>query len=823
MKTIVLGNRTSEPTSLELENRALARSFGRDGMVLLENDGTLPIKKGPIALYGAGARMTVKGGRGSGEVRNRYSVSIEEGLINKGYEITTTEWLDEYDKFYGDTYEAYRLDMEERVKGLTDFHAIQKAMIPFTYPTGMKVENKHLTLCDTALYVIARQAGEGSDRENKEGDYQLSSVEKDNLEFISKHYKNFVVVINVGGLIDLSFLDSIHVSAIVFYGQAGEEGGNAFADLISGDYPFNGKLTLSWPKKYSDVPSSDVFSSYSYDKYDQDYIEGEYVGYRYYDAFGVEPLYPFGYGLSYTSFSIEYLGLKINGENISVNVKVTNTGEKEGKEVAQLYAELPNASYKRLVAFEKTKLLEEGESEVLSLTFTLKDIASYSEEKASWVLEEGEYILNLGSSSRDTSSVTRLTLSEEKTLEKCKNICPLEKEIEALVAPRKEGVVDSSLPSFSLDNVIINTVTHSYEEPKVEVEPLISEMSDEEIITLCLGASVNPKVLEVCAMGSSGNTTGELYEKYGIPNIVLSDGPSGLNLSPSIVILPDGRVKAARNKENEESYKRYFFGANRKALLYKMADPKDGTMSYQYATAWPSPLMLSQCFDRSVMERMGDAVGLEMEAFGVTIWLTPALNIVRNPLGGRTFEYLSEDPLLSGELAKCVVKGVQKHSGKGVSVKHYAANSSENFRNWSSSNMSEKVLREIYLRGFEIVVKDSKPLTVMASYNKVNGLHVVNNYDFLVSVLRNEWGFDGLVMSDWDSMKADKTNPELPLTGDVKKTFKAGLDLVCPGRDDQHLALLNGLKKGEVDRADLERAGERVIKLIRKNSVIASN
>lgn len=455
MKTIVLGNRTSEPTSLELENRALARSFGRDGMVLLENDGTLPIKKGPIALYGAGARMTVKGGRGSGEVRNRYSVSIEEGLINKGYEITTTEWLDEYDKFYGDTYEAYRLDMEERVKGLTDFHAIQKAMIPFTYPTGMKVENKHLTLCDTALYVIARQAGEGSDRENKEGDYQLSSVEKDNLEFISKHYKNFVVVINVGGLIDLSFLKTIHVSSVVFYGQAGEEGGNAFADLISGDYPFNGKLTLTWPQKYSDVPSSDVFSSYSYDKYEQDYIEGEYVGYRYFDAFRKEVLYPFGYGLSYTSFSIEYLGLKINGENISVNVKVTNTGDKEGKEVAQLYAELPSSSYKRLVAFEKTKLLKGGESEVLSLSFTLKDIASYSEEKASWVLEEGEYILNLGSSSRDTSSVTRLTLSEEKTLEKCKNICPLEKEIEALVAPRKEGVVDSSLPSFSLDNVII--------------------------------------------------------------------------------------------------------------------------------------------------------------------------------------------------------------------------------------------------------------------------------------------------------------------------------------------------------------------------------
>ena len=245
-------------------------------------------------------------------------------------------------------------------------------------------------------------------------------------------------------------------------------------------------------------------------------------------------------------------------------------------------------------------------------------------------------------------------------------------------------------------------------------------------------------------------------------------------------------------------------------------------MFYQYATAWPCSELLAQSFDTELLERVGDGVGKEMEAYGVTIWLAPGMNIHRNPLCGRTFEYYSEDPLVSGKMAASIVKGVQKHPGKGMSVKHFVGNNCELNRNWSSSNMSEKTLREIYLRGFEIAVKEAEPLTVMASYNKINGTYVVNNYDLCAKVLRNEWGFEGLVMSDWDSMKANAKEPEVPVSGDVKKAQSSQMDLVCPGRKDQRIALLKGLEKGEVKREDLERSGTRILSLIRKNSVLES-
>lgn len=255
-------------------------------------------------------------------------------------------------------------------------------------------------------------------------------------------------------------------------------------------------------------------------------------------------------------------------------------------------------------------------------------------------------------------------------------------------------------------------------------------------------------------------------------------------------------------------------------MLSRMAKPEQGTMHYQYATAWPCSQLLAQSFDPELLYKVGDAVGREMEQYGVTIWLAPGMNIHRNPLCGRTFEYYSEDPLVSGKMAAAIVRGVQSHPGKGMSVKHFVANNCELNRNRSSSNLTEKTLREIYLRGFEIAVKESNPMTVMASYNKVNGLHVVNNYDLLAKVLRNEWGFRNTVISDWDSMKANAKEPEVPLTGDVQKAQANQMDLVCPGRDDQKVAVLNGLKSGKVKRSDLERSATRILRMIRANTEV---
>ncbi|MCR4676428.1 MAG: glycoside hydrolase family 3 C-terminal domain-containing protein [Sphaerochaetaceae bacterium] len=823
--TKVLGPVTKEPTKVELDNRGLSRVAAREGFVLLKNNGVLPLKGKRLALYGAGARMTVKGGRGSGEVRNRYSVSIEEGLKNAGYEILSTRWLDGFDKYYADTYEAYRVEMERRVEGLKDFHEIQHAMFPFDHPTGMAVTEEDLCDTDTAIYVLARQAGEGHDRTDKKGDYSLTDIEVQSLGFVASHYKNTIVIVNVGGLLDLSFMDSMNISALVYFTQGGEEGGNALSDVLSGKFNFSGKLTTSWPYELSDVPSSVNYSTASSDRYTQDYNEDIYVGYRYYDTFGVKARYPFGFGLNYSTFDISFDSLRVSKEGLKLCADVKNKSDVSGREVVQLYCSVPfgsGAEEKRLVSFAKTPELEGGKTVRVNLDFSYRDLSVYDCETASWMLRKGTYVLLLGNSSRDCREVAVLSLDKDFILEQCRNICPLRKELDLLKAPARKTSDYSALPCYSMDAFLPEPVVHSYVTPEVEVDPLVKKMTDEQLVTFVIGPGVSAEKLQVQALGSSGNTTGELYDELGIPNIVLSDGPAGLNLSAWVVQLPDGRVKGARIPENIEAYKRYLFGFNRVAMLSRMALPEEGTMHYQYATAWPCSQLLAQSFDPELLERVGYAVGNEMEQYGVTIWLAPGMNIHRNPLCGRTFEYYSEDPLVSGKMAAAIVRGVQKHEGRGMSVKHFVANNCELERNRSSSNLTEKALREIYLRGFEIAVKESDPLTVMASYNKVNGLHVVNNYDLLSDVLRNEWGFKNLVMSDWDSMKAKASEPEVPLTGDVQKAHAAQLDLVCPGRKDQLTALMNGLEKGVVKRSDLERAATRLLRLIRLNKVVKS-
>ncbi len=821
MTTIVKGPTSSEPTAIELENRKLARVAAREGFVLLENNGVLPLKDRGIALYGAGARMTVKGGRGSGEVRNRYSVSIEQGLEKAGFSIATKRWLDCFDRFYADTYEAYRIEMEKRVEGLRDFHAIQRAMYPFEVPTGMPVTEEDIVDVDTAIYVIARQAGEGHDRSPKEGDFQLTEVERESLRFVADHYRNLIVIVNVGGLIDLSYVDELKPAAIVYFVQGGEEGGNALADLLSGEFNFSGKLTTSWPKNFAEVPSSRNYSDASEDKFTQDYNEGIFVGYRYYDTFGVRPRFAFGYGLSYTGFSLGSKGLDLAADSVTLSAEVRNTGSCDGREVAQLYATVPfgcGAEKQRLVAFRKTANIKPGESETVRLSFTLKDLAVYDEASASWILRAGEYVLRLGNASDCNSPVAILALKADHVLEKCTNICPLQKELPQLEAPARSAEKIDGVKVYDLDSCVPQTVEHTYEVPEEEIDELARKMTDEQIVELVVGPGVAATGLQVQALGSSGNTTGKLYNDLGIPNVVLSDGPAGLNLSAWVVQLPDGSVRGALIPENIEAYKRYLFGFNRIAMLSRMAKPEQGTMHYQYATAWPCSQLLAQTFDPAVLEMVGDAVGREMEQYGVTIWLAPGMNIHRNPLCGRTFEYYSEDPLVSGKMAAAIVRGVQRHPGKGMSVKHFVANNAELNRNSSSSNLTEKTLREIYLRGFEIAVKESNPMTVMASYNLVNGLHVVNSYDLLGKVLRNEWGFKNMVMSDWDSMKCRPGEPEVAMTGDVQKAQAAQLDLVCPGRDDQKVAVLNGLKSGKVKRGDLERSATRILRMIRANT-----
>ena len=824
MKPIVSAPASPEITALENENRSLARQAAAEGIVLLENNGVLPLREKEIALYGAGARMTVKGGRGSGEVRNRSSVSIAQGLENAGYRILTQSWLDAFDAYYRDTYEGYRREMEKRVDGIREFFKIQRAITPFMEPNAMPITEKDAVECRTAIYVLSRQAGEGHDRQCEPGDFLLTGTEKENLRFLRAHYRELIVVINAGGMVDLSFLTETPASALIYFTQGGEEGGSALADLISGKVNFSGRLTATWPVKYEDVPSAGTYSSFSAETQEQDYTEGIYVGYRYYDTFGIRPRYAFGYGLSYTSFEIRYQDVLLQKDHITVQATVTNTGSVPGRQVVQLYAGVPfgiGSERKRLIAFGKTGLLNPGESETLSLSFSCRNLSVYEENKSAWMLRAGDYVLCLGSAADETEPVFRLVMEREALLEQCAPICPMNRPVAEITPPPRTGE-EYSLPCAALDPWVPETICHTYETTEETADPLVSSLTDEQLVNLVIGGSTRPEVQQVIALGASGTTTGRLWDDCGIPNVILSDGPAGLNLTSHVVQLPDGAVKAARVPQNLEAYKRYLFGFNRIALTSQMVKPEDGTSHYQYATAWPCSMLLAQSFDTELLERVGDGVGREMEAFGVTVWLAPGMNIHRNPLCGRTFEYYSEDPLVSGKMAAAIVRGVQKHPGKGMSVKHFAANSCELERNRSSSNVHERALREIYLRGFEIAVREADPMTVMAAYNRINGLHCVNSYDLLVKVLRNEWGYRGMVMSDWDSMKADPADCTKPLTGDVRKAHAAQCDLVCPGREDQHQALLLGLKDGRVSRHDLERSAVRVLRMVRQNTVLKS-
>ena len=819
---IIKAPTTKEASALELKNRALARKAAAEGFVLLENDGTLPLKEKRIALYGAGARMTVKGGTGSGAVRERYSVTIEQGLINAGYEIASTPWLDRFDRFYADTYETYRQEQEDRVKGMQNFYQILGTVRPFQHPTGIPIteEDVEASGCDTALYVLARQAGEGNDRVDEQGDYRLDDVEWENLEFVSAHYKNLVVIVNCGGVIDLSFLDKLHVSALVYFVQGGEEGGNALADVLSGKKNFSGRLATSWAYRFEDIPSNTTYSYLGGDKYNQEYNEGSYVGYRFFDSFGVKPRYRFGYGLSYTSFAASLIEIVPENGEISVKAAVKNAGERAGREAVLLYASVPfgetGAEAKRLVAFAKTRELQPGEEETVVLSIALRELSCYDETQAAWVLRAGDYPLFLG----DVPCAV-LTLAREHVLEQCVNVCPPQHEITEITPPARPVFCADGVPRLALDTIVPETLVHRYETPEAS-DPVTDGMSAEQLIRLTVGGGTSNKNLQVEAMGASGTTTPDLYETLGIPNVILSDGPAGLNLTSQVVELPDGSTKAARVPENLEAYKRYFFGFAGMALKSQMADPKDGIVHYQYATAWPCSQLLAQSFDQSLLEEVGDAVGAEMEAFGVTVWLAPGMNIHRNPLCGRTFEYYSEDPLVSGKLAAAIVRGVQKHPGKGMSVKHFAANNCELERNMSSSNLTERTLRQLYLRGFEIAVKESDPMTVMAAYNKVNGVYCTNNYDLLVKVLRNEWGYEGAVISDWDSMKASREDCTVPASGDVQKAAAAQCDLVMPGRPDQIEALQKGLESGAVRLDDLRRSAARILRMVRQNTVIES-
>ena len=769
MKFQLLGASSPEESVRERAHRAIAREAAAEGIVLLENNGVLPMQPQKIALYGAGSRMTVKGGSGSGDVHERYSVTIEEGLKNAGFAFPTTLWMDRFQEKYEADIAAWRQGLEKQVQKYSPVQTMQMFIFigehPMPYPACTPVLADELTdETDTAIYVLSRQAGEGKDRRVEKGDYLLSNVETESLRLLRKHYKKLMLILNCGGVMDLSILDEIPMDAVLFFGQGGMEGGNALADILTGKTCPSGCLTDTWAIRYDDYPSADTFSHRNGDLENEEYAEDIYVGYRWFDKQGVKPRYPFGYGLSYTDFSVEVNSVTQSG----VELTVTNTGGSSGKKVLQIYVSKPEGAVEHevraLVGFAKTKCLGPGQRQTLSIPFRLEDIASFDESRSAFVLEAGEYRVKLN----DTAAGS-FCVEAERVLETVESIGTKSgKPVSQTVSPKAAAV--------------------------------LKQLGDRDKIRLVVGGGYDIRCYNN-VMGAAGRTCTKLLKK-GIPNIAMSDGPAGLNVNQLSTL-----TRNAVPRYPEGLPKDWQWGWLAKANPFLRKIPGKGKTVYRYMTAWPSETVQAQTWNTELLEEIGKAVGREMLEIGVSVWLAPGLNIHRNPLCGRNFEYYSEDPVVSGKMAAAVTRGVQSVGGVGVSQKHFCCNNQEDNRMEVSANVSQRALREIYLRAFRIAVTEGKPWTVMSSYNRVNGKHVCNTYDLLTRVLRQEWGFEGLVMSDWNATEQCS----------YAEAINAGNDLIMPGTAAISKKLEEELKTGRLNREALNISAGRVLELVFKS------
>ena len=804
------------PTKRELAHRALARRAAQQGIVLLQNkDNALPIAPGKLAVYGAGASMTVKGGTGSGEVNERYTVTILQGLENAGFTVTTKQWIADFEAEYDRAKQAYA---ERKAKtSLLQFGDVINIMNdPLMLPAGRVVTDADIEASDTdtALYIVARQAGEGTDKKLDKGEFDLMPEEKESLRRLAAAYKKTILVINSGAQMDLSILDEIDISAVLYFCQQGEEGGNALADVLTGKVSPSGKLVDTWAKKYTDIPFANEYSYLSGDTTQEYYKEGIYVGYRYFDTFDVAPRWPFGFGLSYTEFVLTAGAPTLNEADVTLPVTVENIGKAAGREVVQVYASAPagelDKERKRLVAFAKTEELAPGAAETLTLHFSMKDCTSYDEKAAAFVLEAGEYIVQVGTSGADVTPAAVVEVAEKQVVTRCKNVCKPAKPVTELTAPKRETAeIDPAVPRLTMQPFAPEAVRYAKpnESESAQVKAILDTLTPKEMAQLCVGAGYGcmMKADKISTLGCIGKTTDTLCKK-GLLGVNLSDGPAGLRISQGSAV-KRGKVKTL---QFVMSFMEFFPGFMKKMML---ADPQKDELLYQFCTAFPVGTALAQTWNTALCEEVGHAIGTEMNEYLVTYWLAPAMNIHRNPLCGRNFEYYSEDPVVSGKIAAALVRGVQSFPGTYATIKHFAANNQEDNRNKSNSNLDERALREIYLRGFEICVKEAHPASLMSSYNKINGIYSPNCGELLTDVLRNEWGFDGMVMTDWYS-----TGNGL---GTNDGAIKAGNDLIMPGMPANAKEILAGLKNGTITEDELRLSAGRIARQILASNVAA--
>ncbi len=758
------------------EHRALSLEAAKEGMVLLKNqENLLPLPRGTrLALFGKGTFDYVKGGGGSGDVTTAYTVNLYEGLQKLKNHVSVEENLANY----------YRNYVVERYAQGDLPGMIAEPELP------CELIRQARAFADTAVISISRFSGEGWDRGGRgqalfeRGDFYLSNAEAAMVEAVTAAFPRVIAVLNVGGMVDSQwFFTNDRVQSVLMAWQGGMEGGSAAAELLCGIGTPCGKLPDTLAKGLEDYPSTENFHE---SVYYVDYTEDIYVGYRYFETVpgaAQRVNYPFGYGLSYTNFDWDIRSAREAGDEIVLCVRVRNTGNYSGKEVLQTYVSAPQGKLGKpamvLTAFRKTELLAPGGEQEVELRFPVYAMASYDDlgkvAKSAYVLEKGEYRLYVGTSVRNTKEAAFVYMQREDRV-----IRQLSEKLKPN-SLKKRMLPDGSfeeLPQFPVTDPNATGLPAQPEREKLGVTPeyryvpsiprsKYSDRSDRmfdevaqgtmsldefmeqltlEQLTSIVGGQPCLGVANTCGFGN--------LPEFRVPNCMTADGPAGVRIDPQVGVK---------------------------------------------TTAFPCMTLMASTWNPELTYAVGQAGAREIRENNLACWLTPAVNIHRSPLCGRNFEYYSEDPLLAGKMAAGMVRGIQSQ-GVAPSVKHFALNNKETNRKNSDSRVSERAAREIYLKVFEILVREADPWYIMSSYNLINGCRASENRELLEDILRGEWGFSGMVSTDWWTC------------GEQYKEVKAGNDLKMPGGFPARLQ--EAVAAGLLTREELTRSAKRILGVI---------
>ena len=795
------------------------RDNGEECTVLLKKDGHFPLNGvGKIAVYGSGARHTLKGGTGSGEV-NMPFVTVEKGLRSAGFSITSLEWLDAYDRLL-EKAEAEFLAAIKKEARQRRMMAVQMAM-----GRSMKEPEYKFPLNGeggTAVYVLSRVSGEGSDRKPVSGDILLTETEIRDILACNEQYENFMLVLNTGGMVDLSPVTS--VKNILILSQLGAETGNIFTDILLGRSNPSGKLTATW-YAWKDHPEVGEFGG----KDDTAYREGIYIGYRYFDTLGSAPLFPFGYGLSWTEFRMDPKDFTLDGECVTISADITNTGKYPGKYVPQLYVSVPDGRldqpYQMLAGFAKTAELRPGETQRVSVSYCISDLASYDTEAEAYILEAGNYIHRIGADSRHTTVAGIIRSDREVVCGRFSKtfgdpgFCDFVpgRDLPIKTEPRNATTLHLSADVVSVRKPCIRTP---------EIDEVVSLMTDDQLIKMNLGAFDAKGGIQSIIGNAAFTVAGAAGQTFmqgvslGIPSIVMADGTGGLRISKEYVRDAKGIAHAIGIALPESQLKLMprFIVWFMKSLGYH--PKKTDTIQSQPTTAMPIGTAVAQSFSADFAEMCGDIVAAEMAQYGVHLWLAPSMNIQRDVRCGRNFEYYSEDPVLSGEIAAAVIRGIQKHAGCGATIKHFACNNQELNRTQNNSQVSERALRDIYLKGFSIAIRKSQPMAVMTSYNLINGIHTAEHRGLIEGYLREEVGFQGIVMSDWIIADyATEKGCRWPIAT-AAGAVMAGGNLFMPGSPFDYKGIAEALKAGKMTRRQLMINAAETVAIAKKLAIV---